>query len=254
MSQHTAWLHAPQKQPWKKRQIPYIICMIAMAIWSICFLIAMAGFGVFVVNVEPLLSNTTQAQPQPGIANLLIIAILTFGASVFIMTATFPFMKEPSDFKLPYRDIPAATAGHPFVVHFRRHLLSRSYIDEGMVQFKEHTFHIYGALEPNGAIRSLLLILVIITFPIAVIPVIGGFVHVGMIWLRSRFDHVSQIDVAYAEISSIALRGCRVQLRCHRTPAERITFCVARQDGERLYHELHRHLPASVGGWSPASS
>jgi hypothetical protein len=238
-------------RPWQARDLPYLIRLALLFVWSLCFLIAIASFGTFILNVDPFISGIPPTQIRPGATSLLMSAALSFGGSILTMTALFPYIKDPTHFSLPYPPVPATLAGHPFLIHFRRQLRSRSYIDEGVIQFNEGSVQIEGPIEPTGVLRTVLFVLMIVIFPFALIPVVGILVKVGFAWLRARFTGITQVEIAYAEMSDIRVKGCRVQLTCQRSQPERITFYVAQQDGERLYHELYRYVPASVRGWSP---
>lgn len=230
----------------------YVVRLVLLLIWTLCLIIGFGMFVTLIVNLDALMPGGRPIIRQAPTAQFLVTIVMIGGGCVLLMSILFPYIKDPTRFNLPYSPPQPTLREYPFCVQFCRHLRSRSYMHEGAIQFRDEEFLLEGLVEPRGWVRVSFLVVKCILLPILLLPVIGLLLKLVLGWLELRTATTQHIQRPYTDIREIQVHGCRVSLVIAGTQPERITFYVANADGERLYHELFRHRPSSLAGWSPA--
>lgn len=225
------------KQAWETTDLPFIARL------SLRIVCAILLFTVL-MSAIPILraSNTLSSDEFFQIGNILslllstILVILGIAGIYFI----FPFTRSQGNFSPSYGLIIPTELQAPFEVQFRHNIVGRSFQGRGFVQFAPEGLRIEGILEPSAWFK--LGIVLLVTFIPLIVLKIGLGIIPGLFLANYIGRKQIVVTLPYGILSDPQIKGRVMSLTNEQVP-KKISFLVARNDGERLYNEIERRYP-----------
>lgn len=228
------------KPAWETTDLPYIARLGLLVFCSIVLIVVIVS-GFFILGTSYSVQNGTMTQAEFIQTVLICTSLIIVG--VVALYFLFPLTRNVGAFSPSYGVVIPTQLQEPFEVHFERYLWGRSLRGKGVVQFAPEGLRIEGFLEPS--IWFQLGIVLLVTFiPLFVFGIGLGLIPgllLGYYMGRKRI----LVTLPYALLSAPQLKGRTLRLNNEQVP-KKITFAVARSDGERLYNEIERRYPNLV--------
>jgi hypothetical protein len=228
------------KQAWETTDLPGIV-RLGLLIVCMISLIAILVSSAIMYGLSHQLRDGSMTQEEYTQVVLIGGSVVLLG--IILIYFLFPLSRSTDSFTPSYGLVIPTELQKPFEVQFRRYFWGRSMRGTGVVKFAPDGLRVIGYQEPSAWFQ-LAIFLTVSVIPLLIWGVAWG--TLGGLALAYRLGR-KEVDlmIPYSLLNQPELNGRILRLTNEQTP-KKISFAVARSDGERLYNEIERRYPSLV--------